>query len=483
MKYIIESNWSLDVGIAQFYENPTNVLSNNVSLNTNDGMHRNRNGNVNAAPQARQQARHANGNVNNNNNNNNNNSGGHGLITRLLYGLCSVFPLVFSLLGSVIGFILGFASTSVNYGDLYNEFIQRYGNNFSFFKNMAFQRVMQGSRRESNGVECSKNRAILVYFYNSDNEGCDNHIRRVLNNEAIIDYIRVNFDCWLGNVAHNQARQLFSQVTRDWQDRRLPFILICGVHPNTRRLTIVHRQYVGQLNSNQLLANVLDRGLQRWDGLKLTVYNQMLEQSHSRMVREQQDEEYERLLREARMQEMVERNDDAKTAESSLLNGNINSISNSNTDSIDNDNNDNNNNNNNDKMQQVIEERSKYALSQLSQEPEKNESDENKIVKIAMRLPTGKRLQRNFLQNQTVQVCWVKKKKSSFFFKFQQNVEISIIFCCFCLFCFVCFVQNRCFIIGLSHILKRLKWMMNLWKNGKYVVIIQEKLLHNVNKH
>merc|ERR1711933_716584 len=102
------------------------------------------------------------------------------------------------------------------------------------------------------------------------------------------------------------GKQLFAQVTHQWNEKRRPFAVIAGIHPISRKLVLVHRQYVGNITSALLfISNILDHGLQRWEQFKLQQMQNHQQSQSARQLREIQDMEYQRLVQQQTEQQQA----------------------------------------------------------------------------------------------------------------------------------------------------------------------------------
>jgi len=151
----------------------------------------------------------------------------------------------------------------------------------------------------------------------------------------------------------------------------------------------VHRQFVGNVTSSiSFIANILDHGLQRWQQFKLQqIQRQQLSQSN-RNLREMQDREYQRALQQQREQENIENmnnvnNEDVEQQQQQQLQhddtaNDVHIVQQQNRIKI-----------------------AKEKIEKLSALIEKAPKD--KLIKVALRLPNGKRVQHIFCSENTVQ--------------------------------------------------------------------------------
>merc|ERR1712228_583336 len=102
------------------------------------------------------------------------------------------------------------------------------------------------------------------------------------------------------------GRQLFGQITHQWNEKRKPFVVIAGIHPTSRKLVLVHRQYVGNCTSSLMfISNILDHGMQRWEQFKAQQIQRQHQSQSATHLRQVQDMEYQRALQQQQQQQQV----------------------------------------------------------------------------------------------------------------------------------------------------------------------------------
>eukprot|EP01084_Bolivina_argentea_P109650 195990_1 len=223
-----------------------------------------------------------------------------------LSSLGSLFTSLLSYLRPYLAYFMNIFSSmfgntsSMSYSEILREFIQsnqtfESNANCTVFCDLSFGEVMKSTK------------CLFIYFNDKSSAACANFNKNILSNNSVIAYLRVNMDCWIGDDRNNAGKQLFRQITYGWHERRRPFVCIAGIHPHSKKLVLVHRQYVGNSTSAMLfIANVLDHGLQRWQHFKnQQIQRQMLSQSN-RDLREMQDREYMRALQQEQEKEKEE---------------------------------------------------------------------------------------------------------------------------------------------------------------------------------
>jgi len=202
---------------------------------------------------------------------------------------------------------------------------------------------------------------------------------QTLSDQSVIDYLRVNMESWIGDNRNSDGKQLFGQITHQWNEKRKPFVCIAGIHPNSRKLVLVHRQYVGNQTSPILfIANILDHGLQRWQQFKLQQIQRQQQSQNNRNLRESQDREYQRALHEQQQREQQQSQQTQQTQQTQQIQQ---------TQPID------------DTINRM--EIAKEKINKLSSLISKSSKD--KLIKVALRLPNGKRVQHIFCNENRVE--------------------------------------------------------------------------------
>jgi len=148
------------------------------------------------------------------------------------------------------------------------------------------------------------NRCIFVYFHNASSSNCSQFAEHVLSSESVMDYLRINMQCWIADDRNREGQRLFRQITHQWNERRRPFVCVAGVHPQSRKLVLVHRQYVGNIpGPATFIGNVLDHGMQRWEQFEAQQMAMHQQAASDRYLREVQDREYQQALAAAAAQD------------------------------------------------------------------------------------------------------------------------------------------------------------------------------------
>ena len=197
------------------------------------------------------------------------------------------FSSIFSMFSASTG-------ASVPYSQILREFKTKHkafelSRNQSIFQNVSFGELM------------TANRCIFVYFHNASSSNCARFAENILSSESVIDYLRVNMQCWIGDDRNQEGLRLFRQITHQWNERRRPFVCVAGIHPQSRKLVLVHRQYVGNVpNPAHFIGNVLDHGMQRWQQFEAQQIALQQQSQSDRYLREMQDREYQQALAAAR---------------------------------------------------------------------------------------------------------------------------------------------------------------------------------------
>mmetsp|Transcript_11274 Transcript_11274/g.17119 ORF Transcript_11274/g.17119 Transcript_11274/m.17119 type:complete len:470 (-) Transcript_11274:93-1502(-) len=211
---------------------------------------------------------------------------GLSFLTSLIGSMLSLFSPMLPYFASIFSGFGAASPHSVAYREILREF-HRENSIFSRLDNASiFSAVRFGELMNSD-------KCLFLLFKDDNSTSSTRFIRNVLCDECVVDYLRANLACWIGDGRNAEGRDLFRQITHHWNEKRKPFVCIAGVHPITRKLVLVHRQYVGNITSSTVfIANILDHGLQRWQTFKLQqLQRQQLSQSN-RDLREMQDREY-----------------------------------------------------------------------------------------------------------------------------------------------------------------------------------------------
>jgi len=157
--------------------------------------------------------------------------------------------------------------------------------NESIFRNVSFGELM------------TLNQCIFIYFHNASCSVCNRFAESILSDDSVVDYLRVNMQCWIGDDRNREGQKLFRQITHQWNERRRPFVCIAGIHPQSGKLVLVHRQYVGNCpNSAHFIGNILDHGMQRWHQFEAQQIAMQQQSQSDRYLREMQDREYQQAL-------------------------------------------------------------------------------------------------------------------------------------------------------------------------------------------
>ena len=244
-----KTDWNVTNCVSLYFENPAAFLDNNNN-NVNEHHNSNERSNANeiasdASPSSLE------------------------YYASYIPGLAPVISTMVSYLGPFLSYISGIfsifgaaTSSSIPYQQILAEFKEKHpifslNQNETVFRNVRFGDLM------------NTNKCIFVYFNDAQSSQCVRFNERVLSDQSVIDYLRVNMQCWIGEERNNDGRQLFSQITHQWNEKRKPFVVIAGIHPTSRKLVLVHRQYVGNCTSSiMFISSILDHGLQRWEQFK-----------------------------------------------------------------------------------------------------------------------------------------------------------------------------------------------------------------------
>ena len=277
------------------------------------------------------------------------------------------------------------SSSSVPYSQILHEFKTKYekfgneDNDNTIFRNIRFGQLM-------NENDNNDNKCIFIFFNDASSAICNRFILNILCDDEVLNYLRINMKCWIGDSRNNDGKQLFRQITHQWNEKRRPFICIAGIHPISHKLVLVHRQYVGNIESSMLfIANILDHGLQRWQSFKLKQIQRQQISTSNRNLREIQDAEYLKALQQETQQQQN------NMIQESIINDQI--FEQDQLEQIE-----------QNRLKQKYQNRMEIAKEKINKLCKLNENvSKDKLIKVALRLPNGKRVQNIFSDENTVE--------------------------------------------------------------------------------
>lgn len=375
-------NWDVNVCITRYFDNPDALLSNDANQsNNNNQQHRPQQQPQRGQPQQQQPQHQQQSSIQ--------------YYASYIPGLTTFGSLISSMFGYITPYLpyfssilsmFGSASSSIPYSQILNEFKTKhtkFGNEYNdntIFRNIRFGQLMNENQ--------DNDKCIFIFFNDSSSTICNRFIRNILSDDDVLNYLRINMKSWIGDSRNNDGKQLFRQITHEWNEKRKPFICIAGIHPISRKLVLVHRQYVGNITSSILfIANILDHGLQRWQSFKLQqIQRQQLSQSN-RSLRQLQDLEYQQAL-----QQEISQTEKDYQQEQDII---------SPPDIINDQQNDQNNQND---QTEKYQNRMKTAKEKINKLLKLNENvSKDKLIKVALRLPNGKRVQNIFCEDNNIE--------------------------------------------------------------------------------
>mmetsp|Transcript_30449 Transcript_30449/g.48836 ORF Transcript_30449/g.48836 Transcript_30449/m.48836 type:complete len:469 (-) Transcript_30449:109-1515(-) len=376
-------DWDVTTCIGLYYENPDSLLNGGRNAAQPASTNINANANVNADAVAPD--RRANVGINNDAP-----QSGMAYYAGYVPGLSSLLSLMTCLCSCITPYLpyftnmfsmMGSSPPNTPYTEIITEFKENnpvfaISDNASVFATVRFGELM-------NSNEC-----LFLFFNDNNSVQCNAFIKNVLCHDSVIDYLRLNMQCWIGDNRNHEGRHLFGQITYQWNEKRRPFVCIAGIHPISRKLVLVHRQYVGGHIAPESFIGILDHGLQRWQTFKLQqVRNQQLSQSN-RDLREMQDLEYQRALQQQQQQQLLRQQAEQPPQEAAepppvQIDESVHTQ------------------NDEEQKYETRMQAAKRKIEQLSQQIADAGKEEQ--VKVALRLPNGQRVQHIFCNANTVE--------------------------------------------------------------------------------
>jgi len=218
-----------------------------------------------------------------------------------------------------------------------------------------------------------------------------------LSAECVVQCVRGGgWAWWLGDERNADGRALYASVTQQFSEQRRPLLVVGGVHPTSGKLVLAHRQYIGHLrapsDAAQLL-QVLQHGRHRWHSFKRQQIARMAQLHGDRDLRQAQDREFQRLLRQEQEQQRQQQRQQQMAGD---------------------DGNDNDNDNEEEAKQTEPEEKqadeamqrvraAKERITALQTERDGDgDGDGRQLLRVALRMPDGRREQMMFAEHNCV---------------------------------------------------------------------------------
>ncbi|ETO27838.1 hypothetical protein RFI_09295 [Reticulomyxa filosa] len=285
---------------------------------------------------------------------------------------------------------------TTNYPQCYEQFVNRYGNDAT----MVFQCSTFAHIRS---LALQTQQCIMVYFHNQspvDLNASDLFVRNILSDEHVVQYLTDNFISWMADLRFTESAQLFQQVMlyerglteSDVEGVDGVWVAMLSVNPRSNAVVILDSVVIEpkKMLGMEFRMNVLDSALHKWRELQITWQQEQDEANASRLLRLQQEEEYERELREETRREKErergkekDRRDDEKY----------------NSDDKDNDKDSKDDEDSETKMKSIR--RIENAKTKLTPEP--SFVDVSRCVKIRINLPNGKKIERLFQRTDPIE--------------------------------------------------------------------------------
>ncbi|XP_003746886.1 FAS-associated factor 2 [Galendromus occidentalis] len=219
-------------------------------------------------------------------------------------------------------------------------------------------------------------RFLLVYLHNPSHEDTDDFCRRVFCSESVISWINNNMLLWGCSVQLPEGHK----VSRTLQERTYPFMCVIVLRENT--MTVVAR-ILGQLESSDQLISILETVKGDNEGSLRAARQKREVDLANQTIREQQNAAYEESLRAD--QEKARRRREAeelkrKEEEEAIRRAELEALE--------------------------IERRQQEKLKLAAQVPDEPPQGHEGAIQLALRLPSGKRIDRRFLSEQSMKYLY-----------------------------------------------------------------------------
>ncbi|KAL7722279.1 UBX domain-containing protein [Entamoeba marina] len=264
----------------------------------------------------------------------------------------------------------------INYSNDLNELIPEFKGLYPTFQT-TFSQALQESKQQYK---------LIIVYHHSPHSPSSDFIRRLLTDNLLIQEIQTHYIIHLSNVNTPQGRKLeeLHEITT--------FPSISVVFPFSGRHGDVLRVVKAKDIDSQTLLKIANTHNGMFDGVR----TQRMEEDERRRLREQQEEEYQNALEEARKKEEEEKQEQIAKEKEEQMKKEVEK-----------------------EQQQLIEneKNKKEAMKNDMLEKKKmfiNEPNGEGCCSIVVRFPNGRKIQRKFLKNDTVQMIyyWVDSNQA-----------------------------------------------------------------------
>uniref|UniRef100_A0A8D9B6C5 FAS-associated factor 2-B n=1 Tax=Cacopsylla melanoneura TaxID=428564 RepID=A0A8D9B6C5_9HEMI len=296
----------------------------------------------------------------------------------LAFTVSYMFRFCYDLFSSVVRFAYSILYTDprlqltdpiVDVANFITSFNETFGENHPVFYQGSYGQALSDAKQEL--------RFLLVYLHDQDDQDCNQFCRNTLTNPDVIDYIKENnMICWACSTSTGEGYK----VEQVMQAGAYPFVAMIVLKDN--RMTIVGRLegpfepvdfkrrlvYIVSANENSLGAARAER----------------IERSFNQSLRAQQDEDYLESLRQDQEKERVKQEQRQRDKEEEDRVRRIRELE-----------------------EEKINNIRQQKMDLVSVVPEEPAPDDSEAVRIVFKMPNGKRLERRFLNTNTVNDVYI----------------------------------------------------------------------------
>ncbi|GAX73327.1 hypothetical protein CEUSTIGMA_g781.t1 [Chlamydomonas eustigma] len=158
-------------------------------------------------------------------------------------------------------------------------------------------RFVEASFRAAMSQAKSEAKFTLVYLHAPEHQDTPNFCSNVLSSPELVSYVNDNFLCWGGNVQHSDAFQLSQRLNVT----TYPYIALLNTLPDNRVQLVAALK--GKVGLEELVAQ-LAQAVERYGAMLVVQRAEIQEREYARLLREEQNAEYEAALASDREREM-----------------------------------------------------------------------------------------------------------------------------------------------------------------------------------
>ncbi|KAE8748558.1 hypothetical protein FOCC_FOCC004734 [Frankliniella occidentalis] len=245
---------------------------------------------------------------------------------------------------------------------------ENYGNQHPVFYQGSYHQALNDAKHEL--------RFLIVYLHSDDHQDNIDFCRQVLKDESVIQYINTHMLFWGCNVNSTEGYK----VSQHLRENAYPFLAVLAMRES--RMTVVGRME-GPMNFQTLLQR-LQTIVADNENCLVAARNDRMERSLNQTLRAQQDQAYEDSLQADREKERLRRLEKEKkeAAERERRES--------------------------ERQEQLEREEIQRQKVELAcKVPAEPSSDHPESVHVVIKLPTGKRLERRFLQSHPLEAIFL----------------------------------------------------------------------------